>query len=61
MNVTGEKIKHMWMEFRESNQAVGAYVPLAAVICIPLIIIVGYEKKHHNPVSKYYDHINSKC
>ncbi|XP_068987195.1 uncharacterized protein [Bombus flavifrons] len=52
------RIKHMWLEFRESNQAVATFAPLTAIICIPLMIIVGYGKRHANPISKYYDHIN---
>ncbi|XP_050486834.1 uncharacterized protein LOC126871715 [Bombus huntii] len=53
-----ERLKHMWFEFRESNQAVATYAPLTAIVCIPLIIIVTYGKIHANPVAKYYDHIN---
>lgn len=61
INVTGQRIKHLWFEFRESNQAVAAYAPLTVIVCIPLIVIVTYGKMHANPVVKYYDHINSKC
>ncbi|XP_003487125.1 uncharacterized protein LOC100747358 [Bombus impatiens] len=53
-----QRIKHLWFEFRESNQAVAAYAPLTVIVCIPLIVIVTYGKMHANPVVKYYDHIN---
>ncbi|XP_043587426.1 uncharacterized protein LOC122569850 [Bombus pyrosoma] len=53
-----DRIKHLWLEFRESNQAVATYVPLCTVTCIPLFIVILYGKMHANPVAKYYDHIN---
>ena len=53
-----DRLKHIWSEFRESNQVVAAYTPIAVITCIPLFIAVWYGKVHANPVPKYYDHIN---
>ncbi|XP_060832372.1 uncharacterized protein LOC132916409 [Bombus pascuorum] len=51
------RLKHLWSTFRNSNQAVASYLPLSAIVCLPLSVIIVYGKLYSNPVPRYFDHI----